>query len=115
MTDETMDESTSETEFYLYRKRFGGNCGYSLGCGSLDLLCAKTLEDAIEESTRDYELDGEGEQKIAAAMIFAAPVRIFALPEMRRERQKREAAERSDDEEAKERAEFERLRQKFGR
>ena len=104
------------TKFYLYRKQSGEGCDYTIGCASaLNPLKAETLDAAIVEASDpdEYGLAADDERELKEAMIFAAPVHVFDLEQLRNAAEAESELAEQIVQDERDRLEFERLQQKF--
>lgn len=101
------------TMFYAHLKQDGG-CDYTIACGEkLVELDAVTWEQA-EAELRAWLGEHQSHYLDSAELLHVSSARDFDMPAYYRELAVQEAAEKRQQEEAGERAEFERLQKKFG-
>lgn len=112
----------TEKTFYLYMKQKGEGCDYTIGCAQkLVRLDAETLQDAIEEVkdvwfNPDDRRYGRGDYELSEALVLTlAKDALPILHDMLVEEEAQEELEKKQRAEAQERAEYERLKNKFGK
>lgn len=106
--------------YYLFLRQEGQGCDYTIGCGMrLIILRATTLDEAKGESKEYFDADnygyGRGDYALSDAMIMrcefnAMPILNKILKDEREAREKEQEQNKLN----QERAEFERLKKKFG-
>jgi len=122
-------QELQESMFIAYLTQAGEGCDYTIDCGKKMIrLNADNRKDAIEElrlrivggvdaEGNDFDDDGYGyndERMLEEAEIFEVKEEIkVPLEKWYADAEKVEIAEKLDEEEKKERAEFERLKKKF--
>lgn len=107
-------------QYYLVERQSGG-CDYTIGCGLriTHLRDAKTLEDAKSQANNKIGDNWHADHEVAvdsAEILEVNEVVDLApfLTEKAAERKQRQAEEDAEEAAAAERAEYERLRKKFG-
>lgn len=115
-------EPPPEQRTYLLVRSQNSGCDYTIGCGlAVDLL---TTTETMEELVARYKADAlgdnesglyvDGEWELSGATLYEVTAKgNLPLAEWKREKQRKDDEAAQAESNAKERAEFERLRQKF--
>lgn len=106
--------------YYLWLEQRGGGCDYTIGCGQrMYRLNGNTLEEAKEDAKQYFDGEnygyGRGDYALEDATIFkfeadAMPILNAILKQEAEEKKAADEARKL----AQEKAEFERLKKKFG-
>jgi len=112
--EETKRAINKSCEFYVWLIGKGVGCDYSIACNeSLRPLWAKDLEHAKQEVA--VIVDEYAEPEIEDAVIIqASHLHVFEIDEHRAQVTERLQQKAQEEREAEERAEFDRLKAKFG-
>lgn len=103
--------------FYAYYEGKGYGCDYTIGCNiRVDAIQAESVEDAIAEVKEKIEESPDyAEERIESVTIIeVASATKLDIEDFTRDIREQQVAEEQAKKEAEERAEYERLKQKFG-